>query len=34
MQVYAVGFFFFWGVGIAAAALAWYLAHGRRMGRR
>ena len=34
MHVYAVGFFFFWGVGIASAALAWYLAHGRRPGRR
>lgn len=33
MQVYAIGFFFFWGVGLAAAALAWFLAHGRRMGR-
>ena len=34
MQVYAIGFFFFWGVGVAAAGLAWYLAHGRRAGRR
>jgi hypothetical protein len=34
LHVYAIGFFFFWGVGFAAAVLAWYLAHGRRMGRR
>jgi hypothetical protein len=34
MQVYGIGFFFFWGVGIAAAGLAWFLAHGRRVGRR
>jgi hypothetical protein len=34
LHVYAIGFFFFWGVGFAAATLAWYLAHGRRMGRR
>jgi hypothetical protein len=34
MHVYAIGFFFFWGVGFASAALAWYLAHGRRASRR
>jgi hypothetical protein len=34
MQVYAVGFFFFWSVGFTAAGLAWYLAHGRRVARR
>jgi hypothetical protein len=33
MQVYTIGFFFFWGVGFAAAGLAWYLAHGRRNSR-
>ena len=34
LHVYAIGFFFFWGVGFFSAGLAWYLAHGRRMGRR
>ena len=34
MHVYAIGFFFFWVVGCMAAALAWYLAHGRRVVRR
>jgi hypothetical protein len=34
MHVYAIGFFFFWGVGFAAAGLAWYLAHGRRVRSR
>ncbi len=34
MHVYAIGFFFFWCVGMTAAGLAWYLAHGRRVGRR
>jgi hypothetical protein len=33
-HVYAIGFFFFWGVGFVAAGLAWYLAGGRRVGRR
>jgi hypothetical protein len=33
-RVYAIGFFFFWAVGLAAATLAWWLANGRRMGRR
>jgi hypothetical protein len=33
MHVYAIGFFFFWAVGFAAAGLAWYLAPGRRVGR-
>jgi len=32
-QVYAVGFFFFWFVGIVAAVLAWYLALGSRPPR-
>ena len=32
MRVYAIGFFFFWLVGIAAASLAWLLAHPRRRG--
>jgi len=32
-HVYAVGFFFFWLVGLVAALLAWFLAHGaRRLG--
>lgn len=30
MRVYAIGFFFFWFVGIAAATLSWMLAHPRR----
>ena len=34
MQVYAIGFFFFWAIGMASAGLAWYLANGRRYGRR
>jgi hypothetical protein len=34
MHVYAIGFFYFWAVGILAAGLAWYLAHGRRSARR
>lgn len=34
MHVYAIGFFFFWAIGIAAAGLAWFLAHGRRQGTR
>jgi phosphotransferase system glucose/maltose/N-acetylglucosamine-specific IIC component len=29
MSVYAIGFFFFWCVGLVAAALAWLLAHPR-----
>jgi hypothetical protein len=33
MHVYTLGFFFFWAIGFTAAGLAWYLAHGRRMGR-
>lgn len=33
MNVYAIGFFFFWFVGFVAASLAWLLAHPRR-GRR
>jgi hypothetical protein len=27
MRVYAIGFFFFWFVGVGAATLAWSLAH-------
>jgi hypothetical protein len=34
IHVYTIGFFFFWGVGIAAAALAWFLANARRATRR
>jgi hypothetical protein len=34
LHVYAIGFFFFWAVGLLAAGLAWYLAHGRRMAGR
>ena len=30
MHVYAIGFFFFWSVGAAAAALSWSLARPRR----
>jgi hypothetical protein len=30
MHVYALGFFFFWLVGMAAAALSWSLARPRR----
>ena len=30
MRVYAIGFFFFWFVGIAAATLTWTLAQPRR----
>jgi hypothetical protein len=30
MHVYAIGFFFFWSVGAAAAAISWSLANGRR----
>ena len=30
MRIYAIGFFFFWFVGVAAAALSWMLAHPRR----
>ena len=30
MRVYAIGFFFFWLVGVAAAALSWMLANPRR----
>jgi hypothetical protein len=30
MQVYAVGFFFFWLTGAVAATVAWLLAHPRR----
>lgn len=30
MRVYAIGFFFFWLVGIAAATLSWLLANPRR----
>jgi hypothetical protein len=30
MRVYAIGFFFFWFVGIAAATLAWLLARRPR----
>lgn len=33
MHVYAVGFFFFWVIGVIAAFLAWFLAHGRRRRR-
>jgi hypothetical protein len=33
MRVYTIGFFFFWVIGLAAAALALYLAHGRRVAR-
>jgi hypothetical protein len=29
LQVYGIGFFFFWLVGMAAATLAWMLAHPR-----
>jgi hypothetical protein len=32
-QVYAIGFFFFWFVGLIAALLAWFLAHGSRRVR-
>jgi len=32
LHVYAIGFFFFWLVGLIAAFLAWSLAHPR--GRR
>jgi hypothetical protein len=27
MRIYAIGFFFFWFVGVAAASIAWSLAH-------
>ena len=30
MHVYAIGFFFFWLVGMVAAALSWSLARPRR----
>jgi hypothetical protein len=30
MRVYAIGFFFFWSVGVAAAAISWSLARPRR----
>jgi hypothetical protein len=30
LRVYAIGFFFFWLVGLTAAALCWYLARGPR----
>jgi len=30
MHVYAIGFFFFWFVGVVAAGLAWLLAHPTR----
>lgn len=30
MRIYALGFFFFWFVGVAAATLSWWLAHPRR----
>jgi peptidoglycan/LPS O-acetylase OafA/YrhL len=30
MRVYAIGFFFFWFVGVAAATLAWLLARRPR----
>jgi hypothetical protein len=30
MRVYAIGFFFFWFVGVAAAAISWSLAGPRR----
>lgn len=30
MQVYALGFFLFWFVGVAAATIAWSLARPRR----
>jgi hypothetical protein len=29
LHVYAIGFFFFWLVGLIAAFLAWSLAHSR-----
>ena len=34
IHVYTIGFFFFWGVGFAAAWLTWYMALGRRAARR
>jgi hypothetical protein len=34
LHVYAIGFFFFWGVGLLAAGLAWYLGRGWRTGRQ
>jgi hypothetical protein len=30
MHVYAIGFFFFWFVGVTAAAISWSLAHSAR----
>jgi hypothetical protein len=33
-QVYAIGFFFFWLVGLAAAALCWNLARPAGSGTR
>lgn len=34
LHVYAIGFFFFWGVGFVAAGLAWYLGRGGRTDRQ
>jgi hypothetical protein len=30
LQVYAVGFFFFWVIGLVSAALCWQLSRGAR----
>ncbi|HTU67598.1 MAG TPA: hypothetical protein VMF52_16730 [Steroidobacteraceae bacterium] len=34
MRVYALGFFFFWFVGLLAAVISWSLAHPRPTRRR
>ncbi len=33
LRVYAIGFFFFWLVGLLAAGLSWYLARPAGLGR-
>jgi hypothetical protein len=32
LHVYAIGFFFFWSIGLVAAALCWQLARAGRRG--